>query len=402
MKEITIVKLYDTQTTLFNINNANIHYINWNENNINDSDMKDTNIIINITNNIDITKYLSSICYKYDIALFDYTLYGPKMETHVTIPYITQISSLTSAFVEKSFPLCVINNFPSHYEHVILYIKELCGKLSCNTNPIQYAYNLFLNTYYYEINKLIESTEEKIWETKIKPHPIMFDINNTNHMLFIYNVVELFDNTISKKHINEMINIIVHIDKKPFTINLVTNEIKITEKYILFIDIAVKIRCENYNLLTPTINDIIYECGLSKPTDYQTNVAYQYMAHEVTKYINNNNTYVNTILDFNTGIKTENIPTPATFFCIAGKNINIWKKFIHTDDMTLDIFRKYYEKLFEIKITTITNGCRILYSDFIDYENNNKKLSELSLDNTTLTLMDTLDNEIPEIQINIK
>jgi len=397
MTTVIIVNLDANIPDIFNkydvksINSSDIDKIDSNKN----------SIIINTTNDINITKCLDSICYKHDIALFDFTLYGSKLETHVTIPYVTQTSTLTSAFVEKSFPLCMINNFPSHYEHVVIYIKELCGKLECDNNPIQYAYNLFLNTYYHGINKLLESTEEKIWETKIKPHPIIFDMNNNNHMLFIYHAVELFDNTISKKYIDMMINIIINVDKKPFTINLTNNQIKITEKYLQFINIAVQIRCANYNLMLPTFDDIVYECGLTKPTDYQINVAYQYIAYEVDKYMMNNDTYVNTILDFNTGIKTETKLKPATLFSIAGKEINMWKKFIHTNDMTLDKFKEYYEKIFEIEITTIANGCTILYTDFIDYENNNKNLSELSLNKTTLTLMDTLDNEIPEIQINL-
>jgi molybdopterin/thiamine biosynthesis adenylyltransferase len=390
----TIIISYTNDDRLVNLFHATI------VNDINSINFKDVNIIINTTNDITITHQLNEFCFKYNIALFDFSIDKNKLQTHIVIPFITTTSYLESLYKEKSFPLCVINHYPLSQDHVIEWAKEQVCKLTCVINPIQYAYDLFQYYYNVSIIKLLESTDENVWNNKLKPSKITFDYNNEKHINFIYETIKLFDTSITHKYIKEQCELLVLLDKKPYSDPKFIKDVDMNIKHIHidWIKCASDLRCANYGCNEPTINNIIYNCNLHEPSNELINKAYDLLSIELSKYKEKTNNYCNTFIDLDNNILITETPKKANMIVMNDTEFNEWTKLSYNFNTTICEFKKYYETMFDVTIVMIANGGAIIYADFME-DNLNKTLDELNLNKTLLTLMPDNDVIIPEIEI---
>jgi hypothetical protein len=119
---------------------------------------------------------------------------------------------------------------------------------------------------------------------------------------------------------------------------------------------------------------------------------------EIIKYFTNDNNYKNTFINLidETIIETFD---PVKELEIAGIKMNMWNKLEYKQDTTLNEFKIYYEKMFKITINMIVDNNKLIYSDFMEPENLNMKLSELITTNTLLYISSDDDIIIPEIQV---
>ena len=359
--------------------------------------------IINTTNDIDISHKLTDKCFKNDIPFFDYTIDKNKLQTQVMIPHVTNINNIQSLYIEKTFPLCVTNNFPTNSDHVIAFVKEQCQSLSCDINPIQYSYNLFKTLFEINIQKLLDSTEEKIWENKLKPHVIHFDYNNIIHTNFIYETCLLLDPSLNDKYIYEQIMILSLLDKKQIDLKLEKKDIKIKQDHINWITSAIVLRCENYNCNIPTIDEILYACNLHEQSEIILHAGYKIIVEEIIKYRNNSNAkHSNATIEYNDNEfkYTFEAPSKPDIYTFGNVELTCWDKLVYTDNTTLEEFINYYNSMFNNNISMIANGSSMIYSDF-SQENINKNLSELELNNTFLTIIFENEMEIPDINIQL-
>jgi ubiquitin-activating enzyme E1 len=269
------------------------------------------------------------------------------------------------------------------------------------------TFNIF---YYKKIIKLINDSDINWNNGRIKPTPIIFDINNSLHIDFIKITSRLICKILNIKYINnnninDIINRRIKIDTTPIT--LINYNIENINEYLDWINIASNIRALNYSIepIPLLSTKLIYKNKKYKTVSDSTIIA-GLTTVELLKHFNKNNknniynnTSVNLILNT---LNTEKM-FDAEIIKYGEHNFNSWYKFIENEDLLLKDFIKKYNKLFNISISIINVGARILYACFLDNDNINKKLSQLiSKEDYILSLLaDDESIQLPDIVISI-
>ena len=336
--------------------------------------------IINITNDIKISQLLSTKSFQYNIPLFDYNIDNYKMKIHTIIPFITDYSPIESLYQDKSYLLCVLTNFPTEYDHTIKWAIDNFDKLKCTMDINTFANNIFNEYYNIGITKLLDTIEDEIWANKCnKPTPIIFDSTNLNHTNFISQTIKIFSQT-NKNEYN-----------------------KTNNDYLLWLLYASKLRCNNYNISEPTIDDVKYSCGIVKTPQESLEIVYNLIIVQVIKYFNNynlHNNYKNTFIDIINLTIDHHISIPAKEIIINNIKMNNWVKLSYTENTTLKEFKEYYEKYFNTNISMILCDSKMLYVEFMQCDTS-KKILEIISNNSLITMMTDNDEELHEIQIQI-
>lgn len=367
-------------------------------------DYNNVDAVINISNNYKVSRELNNECVNSGIAFGDISIDKSSIKTHVIIPHLTDTTIIDPLYKEKSFLACVVNNFPKEPEHIIAWAKENVTQLYCTGNTIQYAYNLFLELYCINIEKLLNATETELWNNKLKPVKITFDYTDEEHLEFVYNTVNLFDTNCTRKYIKEQVTLIALCDKKAYiTPEKVMNDNPIDyTKYVEWIKSAVAIRCNNYGINKPTNDTILYNCNLHETPIESIHKGLEIVINELVKYFKGETNFVNTFVDTFDNIITETTIEPVTITNINGINFDSWDKLTYNiSNKTLDEMKKYYEEKFNITISMIVEGSRILYADHICTEHLDKQLSLLIDCETIIALMCDNDIEIPDIKVTL-
>ena len=370
--------------------------------NVEDINFNNINCIINITNNIKISRVLDTKSFQYNIPFFDCNIDNYKLVVHSIIPFITDSSSIESLYQEKSYLLCVITNFPSEYDHTIKWAIEQFDKMKCNINPINFAYNIFIENYNTKIKSLLDTIEDETWKSKCnKPVPITFDINNKNHTNFIFQTIKLFDKTQSEEYILKQLV----MDFKETNINdtLTLQFNKNNNDHLLWIQYATELRCDNYNIQKLTLDDIKYSCGIIETPEESIEIAYNLMIVEMIKYFNNYKdlyNYKNTLIDIKKLSIEHFTPNPAKDILIGSIKMNAWTKLIYNKNSTLKEFKNYYEDYFKTTISMILNGSKMLYVEFMESDIN-KNLLDIIDNNSFITMMTDTEEDLPQIYFTI-
>lgn len=356
--------------------------------------------IVNITNDIKMSRVLDIKSFQYNIPFFDCNIDNYKLNVHTIIPFITESSSMESVYQEKSYLLCVLTNFPTEYDHTIKWAIDLFDKMNHNSNLIKFAYNMFNENYNTKIQSLLDTIEDETWAAKCnKPTPIVFDIDNKDHILFIFQTIKLFDKTILEKDIMEQLV----VDFKESDIFYAIKFDKFDNDHLLWIQYAANLRCNNYNIIKLTSDDIKYSCGIINTPKESIQIAYNLMIVEMIKYFNNYKelyNYKNTLINLEKKYIEHFTPKPAKEITIGNTQMNAWTKLIYCKNSTLKEFKEYYEDYFKTTISMIINGSKMLYVEFIESDISRRLLD--IVDNEAFITM-TTDNEedLPEIQIKI-
>jgi len=331
--------------------------------------------VFNALDNINARKFMDSQCYKFNIPLFDSGTNGTKGHVQPIIPFITETYSDSSdPEVEKTYPVCTIKSFPNDIKHTIHWALSNFPLIN------ELSFNQLFNE---EIVKLLElkpknfeeSPGKLFWSSGRKcPQPIYYDETNELHKIFVETSSLINDNIFDKD--NEL-----HID---------------------WIYAASNIRAVNYNIKTEDRYKIKGIAGKIIPAiSTTTSIVSGLSMLEFLKYLLNEklDNYKSSFLNLANPILIQSTPIIAKNIKIGNKEINSWTKFIYDKNTTLKEFKTYYEELFNINITMITNNNTLLYSDFIT-----NKLDILILDlvdnNDKITIIDSLDIELPDIIIN--
>jgi ubiquitin-activating enzyme E1 len=202
---------------------------------------KKINGVFNAINNIHTDKFMDEQCFSYNCPLFEVSALSVKGTVQPVIPFITETYSNTNEpFIEKTYPLCIIQNFPNNNAHLIEWALEQFiffskGPNSLNSwlqnkdlifpntteglqmnnniylfsnkykirnwvNCVTFALDMFNENYKYNIKKLLLAfpndhltTENTLFWANGKrcPTPLEFDITNNLHINYIYSTVKL-------------------------------------------------------------------------------------------------------------------------------------------------------------------------------------------------------------------
>jgi ubiquitin-activating enzyme E1 len=197
--------------------------------------------VINALDNVEARRYVDRRIVFYELPLLESGTMGPKCNTQVVYPHLTESYSSSSDPPEKSIPICTLKHFPYAIEHTIQWSRDLFeGKFTypaeqankyledqrafdANTqkmNPgqrlevyndvkralvderpktaadcVRWARNLFQHEFYNEIAQLLKNfpadqvtgSGVKFWSgTKRCPKVVVFDINNPEHFEFVF------------------------------------------------------------------------------------------------------------------------------------------------------------------------------------------------------------------------
>ena len=332
--------------------------------------------IFNALDNITARKFMDNQAFNYNLPLFESGTLGTKGNTQPVIPFLTETYSASNdPPIEKTFPVCTIKSFPNEIIHCIHWALEQFELLNTDKTPI----TIFNESFFENINKILEETNI-IWSGgKKKPIPIIFDDNNELHTNFI--------NTSNKiKILNRQ-----HIFDKD------------NDLYMYWIFITSNLRANNYNIPISDYNYIKGIAGKIIPAvATTTSLVAGLIVIEMLKFMLkcDISEYKSTFVNLATNIFISSEPFAAPENEINGIKFNSWYKFIEKKDCTLYEFKEKYEKIFNTTISIINCNCDILYASFIDPEN--KLLSEIISNNKIISLISEDENIIlPNIYINI-
>ena len=433
--------------------------------------MKNVNGILNALDNIKARQYMDDMCFKFNLPLFESGTTGTKGNTQPVIPFITETYGASSdPDQEKVFPLCTIKSFPNEISHCIYwamdqfeffnrapatlnkwinnpsYLDELSDvdkvislediKLFSIKYPdhqtniircIKWAIDMFNFNYYEQINKLLETfgpthetdTGVLFWSAGKKcPKPIVFDINNEQHIDYIEASTKLLakcsglETDITRTDIIKIIQTPITEQDSIHTQTLLpiynSQEFEKdddTNWHINWITASANMRALNYSIPIIDRYEIKGIAGRIIPAVATTTSAVAgLILLEMLKYICGHNkvdTYRSTFINLAQPILLYSEPIGAPLIDISGVKLNSWTKFKYEIDSTLNEFKKYYEEMFQTTINMIASKSTILYAEFLDINLLDKRLSEIISDisEPALNLVSDDDKELPSINI---
>ncbi|SCU97613.1 LANO_0E16468g1_1 [Lachancea nothofagi CBS 11611] len=91
----------------------------------NDNFWSNLNFVTNALDNVDARTYVDRRCVFYKKPLLESGTLGPKGNTQVVIPNLTESYSSSRDPPEKSIPLCTLRSFPNKIDHTIAWAKSL-------------------------------------------------------------------------------------------------------------------------------------------------------------------------------------------------------------------------------------------------------------------------------------
>lgn len=372
---------------LLSLGCTNIHYYN---------DISQKNIlpkrlhaIIEVSKNNKLKHYIDEYSFQNDVPYFsgiNNELYSESYsesyyESYSIVPYITNtLFDMYKPKEKQTYPMCVIKSFPINMEQTIIWAKEHFENVVENITTYEECVFKAFDMFYYYYNKEIQDILELFppnhminesgkeiyyWSNgKRCPHIIELDMDyvgiTSKIIAYAYNIsidnnilnITKYDSSMSKKNYKLM----------PINNNALYNE---------YIDIASKLRASNYNIYVPNNN--------IQSNIYNDLLLYDSVIIEMLKYflIKGKKTYHSIQYDLSKDIMIYNNIPCANNIIISGTNFNKWTKFRYNDDSTINEFKSVYDKQFNVDITIIIYNNIILYSDVLDSNNLNKKISDV-------------------------
>nr|CAD2125795.1 unnamed protein product [Meloidogyne enterolobii] len=212
----------------------------------NDDFFNQLNGVCNALDNVEARRYVDRRCVYYQLPLLESGTMGAKGNTQVVFPHLTESYGSTSDPPESETPVCTLKNFPYQIQHTIQwarskfadhftsvaetanqYLDDVNGFLgrlqqmtvsqkiellralnkalidecpSSAEDCVKWARDLFDSLYRNEIMQLLHnfppdqvtSQGQKFWSgTKRCPHPLNFDVDNPEHLEFVYSAAFL-------------------------------------------------------------------------------------------------------------------------------------------------------------------------------------------------------------------
>lgn len=331
------------------------------------------------------------------------------------------------SMIEKNIAINDINSFVDMFND-INYISKFAF----------WAVNMFTENYYNNIVQLLYTFKPDheispgvlFWSGgKRCPKPINFDINNNLHLDYVETTIKLLLISCGlncfpeRKEIYKILesykpNIYNPVEMKIASndseLEKVENNLKDTKlkdtsvllsklfmaqefekdddmnSHVKWINIVSNMRALNYSIPIVDFQETKGIAGRIIPAISTTTSAVSGLIMlEMIKYLlglNKEDNYRSTFINLAESLLIHTEPVKASMININGVEINNWTKFIYTEDSILDKFKSYYEDIFKTKINMIVIGSSLIYSDFMNSENLERKLSEL--------ILETFENEI--------
>lgn len=254
----------------------------------NDTFFENLDGVANALDNVDARIYMDRRCVFYKKPLLESGTLGTKGNTQVVIPNLTESYSTSQDPPEKSIPICTLKNFPNAIEHTLQWARDLFEGLykqtpenvkqfledptffdrtnrlpglqpaeimdSVNTSVAQRPKNFddcikwarmhFEDQFTNQIKQLLfnfppdqtTTSGQPFWSgPKRCPKPIIFDINNTLHLDYIFTAANLRAETFNINQIRDRVyiaNVVSSVKVPVFTpksgVKIAENDSQIT------------------------------------------------------------------------------------------------------------------------------------------------------------------------------
>ncbi len=354
--------------------------------------------------------------------------------------------------VERGQAMEDINKF------TIKYPSQLTGVNGC----AKWAVDMFVENYTNTINQLLHTFGPDhelapgvlFWSAgKRCPKPISWDPNNKIHMDYVEATTHLLarvsglDDNFNRDELYQMVKDYKPVEFVPKDVKIATNDSEIekssgtsiedlpigsntdykstfvpqefekdddTNWHINWVNSASNIRAMNYGIPVVDRQQTKGIAGRIIPAIATTTSAVSgLILLEMLKYMQGMNKvdmYRSTFINLAEPVLVYSDPLDAPMMDIAGVKVNSWTKFEYNKDSTLQEFKEYYEKVFNVSINMIVIGTAMAYAEFLGGNNLDKKLSEVIYNildsipsNVSFSLgVDDETKEIPTINVNLK
>lgn len=400
------------------------------------------NGILLSSDNIDYCKNISEKCFDYNIPLFESYINGYKGYIEPIIPFITDTYYPSKIDCDKSYPLCVINNFPNNNHHIFLWAQDKLESILKifdnydnynnniiindeqfknnieslkNINTINdiliFAHNIFNEFYNNNIIKLLETYDKNdtvngklFWsEGKLCPNPLLFDNANIIHNNFIYYTLMIFLKYYKFDQFDNITNINYHEFKNNkiyFNFNKIDHNDDIIINWLLYCS---NLRELNYNI---SLSNYVYIKNLVNKTVQKLPILDILVSGltiiETIKSLYINDNYKSSSINLSFPSLIQYAPIKSPIINIGDSKVNKWTKFTYNNNTKLSEFKSFYEKIFECEITMIVFDNALVYSTFLDTDKIDTLISDITdSKKISVSLLCDKDIDIPTITINL-
>lgn len=451
----------------------------------NDTFFENLDGVANALDNIDARIYMDRRCVFYKKPLLESGTLGTKGNTQVVIPNLTESYSTSQDPPEKSIPICTLKNFPNAIEHTLQWARDLFEGLykqtpenvkqyledpnfvdrtnrlpglqpieimdsvraSVTDRPknfddcIEWARKYFEDQFTNQIKQLLfnfppdqtTTSGQPFWSgPKRCPKPILFDVNNSLHLDFIFAAANLRAETYNINQIRDRVyiaNVVSSVKVPEFVpksgVRIAENDSQITngssnydqsklnkmqkdlpsadslknlkivplefEKdddnnlHIDFIVAASNLRATNYDIQPADRHRSKLIAGKIIPAIATTTsvvaglicqefIKLAWGFKELEKYKNG---FVNLALPF-FGFSEPLLAPKSKYYDIEW---TLWDRFEVEGELTLNEFLNYFKEKHALEITMLSQGVCMLYSFFMPKakreERINTKMSEI-------------------------
>ncbi|KAJ3682852.1 hypothetical protein LUZ60_013079 [Juncus effusus] len=94
------------------------------ENVFNDSFWENLNVVINALDNVNARMYMDSRCLYFQKPLLESGTLGPKCNTQMVIPHLTENYGASRDPPEKQAPMCTVHSFPHNIDHCLTWARS--------------------------------------------------------------------------------------------------------------------------------------------------------------------------------------------------------------------------------------------------------------------------------------
>ena len=383
--------------------------------------------IISAVGDFETRKIIDDKSFKYNLPLFDSGFDGLNGHVQSSIPFISETlyANNNDYSFEKSFPLCMVTNFPNEIIHIIPWaIEKFEFFIRAPKNLKLYLSNPSFTDELEENNKIIALKDIDILTNKTDYNKFAIEIFNEYFNDTIIKLLESFphdsknsENTLFWSGGKRCPKPIIYSDKY---INFIEITVKILDKildktqpidnelYIEWILITSNIRAQNYSIQEINKHEIINIINKNIPTNIMTlSIVSGLSILEIIKYFQNIDCKA-IFLNLSEPYIINSDLKPANMIDISGIKVNAWTKFEYKIDTTLQEFKEYYEKMFNTEISMIVIDTTMIYADIFDDSILKDKISKILQThyekiplNIEFNLLSKNDIEIPNIIINL-
>lgn len=322
------------------------------------------------------------------------------------VPFKTnKYSDVVIPTIKKSYMECKVQHFSNCHGHTMEWTNNIINDMIIENKSLDITK---FNTLQDIVNHSITLFESLFINMIKKIHSDFPQYHKNEDNTPFWTNGKIYPRVLEKNmdYIHSIVDIYSKMLNQSYSINDIKNDTKLVNKKLVILDkqdyinVAITIcNCRNMNYyLEPVNTNDIMNYIFNKSIMDNIHMAVSLL--QTYNYIYNNIYKISIDTEYN--ITESKCKEPDTIM-ICNKEINVWQKFIETNNISLQEFIDKWNKIFNTEINFIGAGQKVLYMDFMEdtKTNLNKNIDMLIENINELTISSEQYEDLPNITISL-